>query len=119
MFGSLVFDSFFVSGAMAGVRSISATARHLLYESSQLAIDVRVDAQNRRTAAIAGQILEAATEDRTPRRWGVTLLQKTATIAQMFTNDFGEFYFECANGPDLRIRIEAEGQQAITLILPD
>jgi hypothetical protein len=119
VFATLVFDSFVSAGALVGVRSLSVTARHLLYQSSQLAIDVLVENQNRSTTAIIGQILETGTEPPAPRLWNVTLMQATETVAQTAANEFGEFYFECDTANDLRFCIEAEGEQPFMLILPD
>jgi hypothetical protein len=68
---------------------------------------------------IAGQILASGTEPGSDRRWKVTLMRGSETAAEISTNEFGEFHFECENGPDLRIRIETEGQQPFTLTLPD
>lgn len=116
---TLIFDSFFSPGALVGVRSISASARHLLYQAGRLAIDVRIDAQNKMTA-IVGQILETPAEEASAcDPWHVTLLHGNESLAWTTTNEFGEFYFECAHGTDLRIRGETEGQKPFMLVLPD
>ena len=115
----LVFDSHWDTAVPVGVRSISSTARHLLYQSSRFAVDVRVDAINETGVVIAGQILASETGSSSASRWQVTLLQATSTVGQTFTNDYGEFYFETDDRPDLRIRLDAEGQQPFTLVLPD
>ena len=118
-FASLVFDSLFDAGALAGVRSISASSRHLLYQSGQLAIDVRTEPQSRSTVTIVGQVLHAPADTLPRRQWNVTLMRSAETVAQTATNEFGEFYFECSSATDLQIRVETEGQQALTLVLPD
>jgi hypothetical protein len=116
---NLVFDSLRDVAIPVGVRSISSTARHLLYQSSRFAVDVRIDAESETTVVIAGQILATDKDSSPASRWQVTLLQSTITVGQTFTNDYGEFYFESENRPDLRIRIDAEEQQPFTLSLPD
>jgi hypothetical protein len=116
---NLVFDSLWDTAVPVGLRTISSTARHLLYQSSRFAVDVRIDAESENTLAIAGQILAIDKDSSSASRWQVTLLQSTITVGQTFTNDYGEFYFESDNRPDLRIRIDAEEQQPFTLSLPD
>jgi hypothetical protein len=116
---ALVFDSLLTAGAAAGLRSISTTARHLLYQSGPLAVDLRLDAPDGNSMMIAGQVLGAGTDPASGRRWDVTLLRGSTAVARTSANDFGEFQFDCENGPDLRIRMEMEGQQPFTLTLPD
>jgi hypothetical protein len=115
----LTFDSFTTAGAVAGIRSVAPAARHLLYQAGTLAIDVHVDAQGGPTVVIAGQILEAGAEPASDRHWSVTLMRGDRTVAQTSTNTFGEFLFECDAGPDLRIRLQTEGEQPFMLTLPD
>ena len=118
-FMELVFDSLSNAELAVGVRSLSASARHLLYRSNLLAVDVRIDAIREDGVAIAGQILAANTDTASGSLWQVTLSDPTTTVGQAFTNKYGEFYFESDTRPDLRIRVEAEGQRSFTLILPD
>ena len=116
---NLVFDSLWDTPMPVGVRSISSTARHLLYQSSRFAVDVRIDATSEFGLAVAGQILATDKDSSSAPRWQVTLLQATLTVGQTLTNDHGEFHFESDKRSDLRIRMDAEGQQPFTLVLPD
>ena len=116
---NLVFDSLWGNPAPAGVRSISTMARHLLYQSSRFAVDVRIDSISQSSVSIAGQILAADADASASSRWQVTLLRSSMTVGQTLTNDHGEFYFESETGPDLRIRIDTAEQPPFALVLPD
>jgi hypothetical protein len=112
-----VFDSFLELGLPAGVRAISTNARHLLYQSGPLAIDLRIEARGE-TMSIAGQILHSEGDAAAGGGWDVTLIRGGAVTSHALTNDFGEFCFEAGSGPELRIRVEREGQKPFTLTLP-
>jgi len=112
-----VFDSFLQAGFAAGVRAASTTARQLLYQSGPLAVDLRVEPHGE-AISIAGQILHAGENVAPGGPWDVTLIAGSVVTSHAFTNDFGEFYFEADSGPELRIRVEKEGQKPFTLTLP-
>lgn len=116
--GRLVFDSFVDAAVIAGIRSISTTARHLLYHAGRWDIDVWLDTESSRRMTIAGQVLEFETKA-SVAGVEVILMRGDTSIAQTPTNEFGEFQFECDCGSDLQIRLEIGGQQSVSLILPD
>jgi hypothetical protein len=118
-FATLVFDSFKAAAATAAVRSISSAARHLVYRSGQLTVDLWLDPYSDTSMMIAGQVLEAAAERTSVGRGEVNLVRSNTIVARTSTNEFGEFQLECDKGPDLGIRLEISGHQSFTLTLPE
>jgi hypothetical protein len=115
---TLVFDSFVTAGAMAGFRSISPTARHLLYVAGPLTIDLRLAAHGGTTMTLAGQVLEAGVHTRRAGSADVIVTRGETTLARTAANDFGEFQVDVEDGPDLQIRLEIDQHAPIVLPLP-
>lgn len=118
--GKLVFDSFAGAPALAGIRAISSTARHVVYEAGPWTIDVRIENERDGSISIAGQVLSDAniTFDAATKA-EVSLLQSGGVISRSSTNEFGEFQFECDGAADLQLQVEIDGQQVISLSIPD
>jgi hypothetical protein len=115
----LVFDSLVDAAALAGIRSISSTARHLLYQAGPWNIDVRLDTESARRMSITGQVLVSEAESVSAAHGEVILMRGDTTVAQTSTNEFGEFQFDSDYGSDLRICLQIGGQQPVSLTLPD
>lgn len=115
-FATLVFDSFLGASASAATRSLSPSARHLLYRAGSLAIDVRCDAYNGPSMMIAGQVMEDAGGPLADRE--VCVMRDDDMLARTATNTFGEFQMEVDDGQRLFIRLDL-GERRIVLSLPD
>jgi hypothetical protein len=115
----LIFDSFVDAVALAGIRSISSTARHLLYQTGSWTIDVRLDTESGRRMTIAGQVLACEVESAPDLHGKAILMRGETTVAQTSTNEFGEFQIVCDCGSDLRIRLQISGKQPVSLTLTD
>jgi hypothetical protein len=114
----LLFDSL-VSAPVAGVRSGSSTARHLLYQSESWTIDVRLDTEGGQKITIDGQVLDSAAEVGPAARHEIVLMRGDAELARTLTNDFGEFQLVSGRAPDLEIHVEIPKQRPIRLKLPE
>jgi hypothetical protein len=113
----LVFDSLWSPvTAAAGVRSIASSARHLLYRSGPLAIDVRLNRHDGSLVSIAGQVMERAGAEFGDH--DVQVLRGDAVLSRTTTNEFGEFQATVDHGPGIRIRIEIE-ELPLILTVPD
>jgi hypothetical protein len=117
--GKLVFDSFAGTPALAGIRAISSTARHVVYEAGPWTIDVRIEHERDGSMSIAGQVLSDANVDFDTAKAEVSLLRSDGMTSRSSTNEFGEFQFECEGSGDLQLQVEIEGQQVIRLSIPD
>ena len=115
----LVFDSFVDAPAVAGIRSISSTARHLLYQVGRWTIDLRLDIESGDRMTIAGQALKPAAKSISASHGDVVLMRGDTVLARASTNQFGEFQLECDCSAGLRINIEVPGQEPISIALPD
>jgi hypothetical protein len=115
----LVFDSFAGAPVLPGIRAISSTARHVVYEAGPWTIDVRVESERDGRVSIAGQVLGDANIAFDALKAEVSLLRSGKVIGRSSTNEFGEFQFECDGAADLQLRVEIDGQQIISLSMPD
>jgi anti-sigma factor RsiW len=114
----LLFDSF-ASAPLAGVRSGSSTARHLLYQAESWTIDLRLDTEPGRKTMIEGQVLDSAAEDGVAAHHDIVLVRGDEELARTSTNDFGEFQLATGRAGDLEIQLEIPGQRPIRLKLPE
>jgi hypothetical protein len=104
---NLTFDSF-AAPLLAGVRSIAAAARQMVYEADDLTVDLRFDRQpGSNEIHLIGQILDK----RIPRiSFGNACVmlwsEKGLPLVETKTNGFGEFSLQFAEQEHLRISIE-------------
>ncbi len=104
---NLMWDSF-AQPALAGVRSIAAAARQMVYEAEGLTVDLRFDRPPQsNTIHLIGQVLS----HRTPRisTAGAAVMLWTdsgLSIAETKANEFGEFRLEFEAQNQLRLSIE-------------
>lgn len=117
--GKLVFDSFAGAPALAGVRAISSTARHVVYEAGPWTIDIRIESERNGSTSIAGQVLSNADISLKAANAEISLIQSDKVISRSSTNEFGEFQFECDGAADLQLQLEIDGHQVISLSMPD
>ena len=104
---NLIFDSF-SQPALAGVRSVAAAARQMVYEAEGLTVDLRFDGppQSNRVHLI-GQVLDR----RTPRASIVDAAvmlwtDRGLSIVETRANEFGEFNLEFEAQDQLRLSVE-------------
>lgn len=114
----LLFDSF-VTASATGVRSISSTARHLLYQVEGVTIDLRLDSNGGTELVISGQVLDAAAAGSSGVSADVILTRGELELSRTSTNEFGEFQIAGAGGVELSIRVLPPDQKPITLKLPE
>ena len=115
----LLFDSLMTAPA-DGVRSISSTARHLLYQFEGLTIDLRLDSsQGGKELMVSGQILDVAAGGTSALSAAIVLMRSEQELDRTRTNEFGEFQLTGAAGADLSIRVDLPEQKPITLKLPE
>jgi hypothetical protein len=104
---NLMWDSF-SQPALAGVRSIAAAARQMVYEAEGLTVDLRFDRPPQsNTIHLIGQALSS----RTPRisMAGASVMlwtEKGLSIGETRANEFGEFKLEFEAQNQLRLSIE-------------
>jgi hypothetical protein len=101
----LVYDSF-QSPAPAGVRSVAASTREILYRARDYRIDLRLDSDPAQGQwSVAGQIADQAQPQRDFGGVPVFLTSRKKVIAFTRTNQFGEFQIEYPYQRDLRLSI--------------
>lgn len=112
----LVFDSF-LQPATAGVRG-TASARQLLYETTEFSIDLRLMAnQQPNVTFVIGQVLSRVRGTHPTTAIPVRLCSSEKSILETLTNQFGEFHLEFENGHDLHLAIGWDRKSAIVLPL--
>ncbi|MGB0034352.1 MAG: hypothetical protein WBP79_02630 [Candidatus Acidiferrales bacterium] len=103
-FADLLFDSF-RSPAMAGVRSVSAAARQLLFGAGEYRLDIRIEPNiDSEKVSLLGQILNSSKPNEGVGEASVTLLRGQTVLAESATNQFGEFHLECDLETSLQLR---------------
>ncbi len=117
-FAGIVFDS--ASQPLpAGIRSMAASTRQVIYEGEGLMVDVRFERKpHSNKISAAGQVLDK----QVPLRWlGNAAIVLWTDGGQMLAtteaNDFGEFQFEFESGDHLRISIATEGRRTLRIPL--
>ena len=116
----LLFDSF-RDPLQAGVRSVTSTARQLLYGTGKYRIDVRMEPQvDSEKVAIVGQVLNASNPSKPSPPVPVILFKGSKILSVSETNNFGEFHLECDLNTDLKLhfRIPSEMEIWIPLVNP-
>jgi hypothetical protein len=91
----LLFDSA-KSPALAGVRSVAAGPRQLLFGLGDHRIDLRMEPQlDSDKVMIMGQVLDSGNPQQLLSKIPVSLHLEGKLVAASETNDFGEFQLEC------------------------
>jgi hypothetical protein len=115
---NLVFDTL-SQPALAGVRSVAAAARQMVYEADGVTVDLRFDRQpHSNTIHLIGQVLDR----RVPRvSLGHTAVmlwtERGLPILETRTNEFGEFNLEIQAEDHLKLSIQAVGGTIIRIPL--
>ena len=90
----------------AGLRADAQAARHAVFETGDLFIDLRVEREQDRLAMqLVGQLTHRADPNRMMSVSPVLLLDRKAVIGHAVTNRFGEFQMDYPPGRDLRLCI--------------
>jgi hypothetical protein len=110
----LVFDSL-LQPATAGTRG-AVSARQFLFETDELYIDLRLDAQAERLSLV-GQIMDRSQSKQAVQDLSIHLHKGKLQLADTKTNQFGEFQFEFEASSDLSISIGASPDDFIFLPL--
>lgn len=102
----LLFDSFH-SPVFAGVRSMGASARQMLYGIGPYRIDLRMEPQmDSDKVEVVGQILNSADPISSGTQATVKLLRGRKILMESQTNALGEFHLECALEGQLQLLLE-------------
>jgi hypothetical protein len=102
----LLFDSL-RNGLPAGVRSVGAPVRQMLYSAGIYEVDVRFEPRyDSEKVSLTGQILTADRAESTVDGIPVTLLRRGKILAESVTNPFGEFRLECGLEGSFQLRFE-------------
>jgi hypothetical protein len=114
---NLVFDSF-ANPLLAGVRSIGAAARQMMYEANGLMVDLRVDSGASNAILLIGQVLDKEEPPSSAENAAVTLwTDRGLAIAKTKANRLGEFNLELEPQNDLRLSIHIVGRALIRVPL--
>jgi hypothetical protein len=116
-FAAAIFDST-VQPLPAGIRSMAASTRQVIYEGEGLTVDVRFERKpHSNKISAAGQVLDK----QVPLRWlgnaAIVLWTGGRMLATTEANDFGEFQFEFESGDQLRMSIATEGRRTLRIPL--
>ena len=114
----LAFDTF-SQPALAGVRSVAAAARQMVYEADGVIVDLRFDAPSHSTnISLIGQVLDTRAP-RGPLDDASVILwtERGLPIAETKTNGHGEFNLEFEKRDGLRLSIQAAARMLIRIPL--
>ena len=90
----------------AGLRADAHAARHAVFETADLFIDLRVEREHDRPSMrLVGQLTHRADANRMMTVSPVLLLDRTAVVGHAVSNRFGEFQMDYPPGRDLRLCI--------------
>jgi hypothetical protein len=115
----LVFDSL-REPLPAGVRGVSSLeARHILHESGDLVIDIRLENESHGVTSMAGQVLQKNAPVEATAGAGIVLVQgRDNLVAHTIANRMGEFQLEFEHTTELTVFIEVPGGRIISVALP-
>jgi hypothetical protein len=118
IFAKLSFDTF-AKPAFAGVRSVAASPRQMLYETADLAVDLRFDrSPASKMVHVTGQILKKQETHAVVAGASVILwTSKGLPIAETTANGFGEFSLQFEPQDGLKLSIQAPGQGTARIFL--
>lgn len=95
--------------ATAGVRSLGAASRHVVYKAGQYSIDLQVDSDpDVSSVAMTGQIADSDAPDIPIGNTRVVLLSGGRLLASTGTNEFGEFSLQYKPSDDLCLLLPIE-----------
>jgi len=115
----LVFDSSRAQ-ALAGVRSVGAQSRQMLFSSNPFQIDVKIESKvGEPRISITGQLMDVTKPDQIGKGVLMTLSNRRGQTIQTTTNDFGEFHAEIENRGDLEITFLAQDGKPIVVSVRD
>ena len=115
----MLFDSF-SQPALAGVRSVGAETRQMLYRAGPYQIDVQIEAQPEGNRLIVtGQLMDAVHPEVVGRDVFVTLSNRRGHLVKTVTNQFGEFHGEINNTGDMELSFSGHDEKAIVISLRD
>lgn len=105
MVASLVFDSFRQPLA-AGVRNQQRFSRHAVYQAGDLAVDLRLDRENKGSRiSLVGQVGHRTSPAAVVANVPVSLMAGQRVIAQTMSNEYGEFQFEYEPAAHLQLHV--------------
>lgn len=104
----------------AGLRVSNPLARHLLYESGSVTIDLMLEplADSNRIV-VAGQVLDSAKPDRRVPNAPVILESWKGPLKMISTNEFGELHVEFIAEPRVSLEIRVSENRWIAVPLPE
>jgi len=116
----LLWDSFNEPLA-AGVRSVAAAPRQLLFGAGEHRVDLRMEPEaDSESVSLVGQVLDSADPDRNLEGIAVLLLKGDSVLATASTNRFGEFHLQCnlQGWLELRITLPQGKELSVGLVEP-
>jgi hypothetical protein len=115
----LIFDSA-QKQALAGVRSVGAQSRQMLFHSNPFQIDVKIESKvGEPRLSVTGQLMDVSKPDSIGKGVLMTLSNRRGQTIQTTTNDFGEFHAEIENRGDLEITFLAPDGKPIVVSVRD
>jgi hypothetical protein len=115
----LIFDSA-QKQALAGVRSVGAQSRQMLFHSNPFQIDVKIESKvGEPRLSVTGQLMDVSKPDSIGKGVLMTLSNRRGQTIQTTTNDFGEFHAEIENRGDLEITFLAADGKPIVVSVRD
>lgn len=115
----LIFDSA-QNPALAGVRSIGAQSRQMLFHSNPFQIELRIESKvGEQRLSVTGQLMDVSKPDSIGKGVSMTLSNRRGQTIQMTTNDFGEFQAEIENRGDLEITFLGQDGKPIVVSVRD
>lgn len=113
---NLTFDSW-SAGPRQQVRSGSSPARHMMYETADCALDLKLDeGAAAQDVLIVGQITDLRRPDRVVSNTPVVLLMGNKVLAATSSNEFGEFQLSCKRKRRMLISFPFEGSRVDVLL---
>jgi hypothetical protein len=115
----LIFDSA-QKQALAGVRSVGAQSRQMLFHSNPFQIEVKIESKvGEPRLSVTGQLMDVSKPDSIGKGVLMTLSNRRGQTIQTTTNDFGEFHAEIENRGDLEITFLAPDGKPIVVSVRD
>jgi anti-sigma factor RsiW len=115
----LLFDSL-LQPALVGARSVQVGTRQVLYRAEPYQIDVQIEATPSGTRLmVTGQILDVSRSETVARNVRVTLSNRRGSVAQIVTNEFGEFEGVVENSGDLELSFGGKRGRPVVISLRD